>query len=196
LRAVTNLPGFRPSACTDLFDAMDGYPADTSTSRGGDGVLNTLDLIITLQRATNINTTRPRRLSRNLTCTTATPAEAKRRLPNGDAILQLELAADSEQRTAVYLVAAESVDLAGMTFAASGEGIAFIPVSQPSLADTGIANTVALAWLNNFSMRAGQTLLLGYLQSQTTPVVSNAAASAISGESIAVDTPSGSRVRK
>ena len=67
MRAVTNVPGFRPPVCSDRFDAMDSFPAD-SASRGGDGQLTTLDLLITLRRVTNIDTSRPRRLSRGLIC--------------------------------------------------------------------------------------------------------------------------------
>ena len=66
LRAVTNVPGFRPPACSDRFDAMDSFPED-GTARGGDTLLTTLDLIITLRRVTNVDTSRPRRFSRGLT---------------------------------------------------------------------------------------------------------------------------------
>ena len=68
LRAVTNVPGFRPLSCSDRFDAMDSFPADTDTARGGDGALNNLDLIQTLLRVTNIDPSRPRRQTRGLVC--------------------------------------------------------------------------------------------------------------------------------
>ena len=64
LRAVTNVPGFRPPSCSDRYDAMDSFPADTSTARGGDTQLTTLDLIATLRRVTNVDPSRPRRVSR------------------------------------------------------------------------------------------------------------------------------------
>ena len=67
LRAVTNVPGFRPPSCSDRFDAMDSFPADT-TARGGDGALNNLDLIQTLLRVTNIDPSRPQRQTRGLVC--------------------------------------------------------------------------------------------------------------------------------
>ena len=47
LRAVVNLS--RPPSCSDRYDAMDAFPADT-TARGGDGDLNNLDLIRPLRR--------------------------------------------------------------------------------------------------------------------------------------------------
>jgi len=68
LRAVTNLPGWRPPTCSDRFDAMDSSPADTEVTRGGNATLSTTDLIITLRRVTGIDSSRPRRASRNLTC--------------------------------------------------------------------------------------------------------------------------------
>ncbi len=67
LRAVTNVPGYLPAACSDRFDAMDSFPLDTPTVRGGDGILNNLDLIRTLRRITNIDTSRPTRTARGLT---------------------------------------------------------------------------------------------------------------------------------
>src|SRR5439155_21387893 len=68
LRAVTNVPGFTPAACSDRFDAMDLFPVDTDTVRGGDGVLNNLDLIRVLRRITNVDTSRPVRAARGLAC--------------------------------------------------------------------------------------------------------------------------------
>ncbi len=68
LRAVTNVPGFRPLDCSDRFDAMDSFPADTDTTRGGDEALNNLDLILTLLRVTNIDSSRPQRQTRGLVC--------------------------------------------------------------------------------------------------------------------------------
>ena len=67
LRAVPNVPGFRPLDCSDRYDAMDSFPEDTTT-RGGDGLLNNLDLIQTLLRVTNIDPSRPQRQTRGLVC--------------------------------------------------------------------------------------------------------------------------------
>ena len=75
LRAVTSVPGYRPPACSDRFDAVDSHPADTPTVRGGNGILNTVDLIYTLRRVTSVDTSRPRRYSRNLPCTASTGPE-------------------------------------------------------------------------------------------------------------------------
>ena len=65
---MTQVPGFTPASCTDRFDAMDSFPLDTDTVRGGDGVLNNLDLIRMLRRITNIDTSRPVRTSAPRTC--------------------------------------------------------------------------------------------------------------------------------
>lgn len=69
LRAVTNIPGYRPPACSDRFDAIDSHPPDSSTARGGDGALTNLDITITNQRSSGADTSRPRRQSRGLVCT-------------------------------------------------------------------------------------------------------------------------------
>jgi hypothetical protein len=85
------------------------------------------------------------------------------------------------------------LELAGLSFSAGGEGIVFVPASQPSLADSGVPNTVSVAWLKSFAMDAGQRLLLGYLQSNSPPSVLGVSANAVSGDSIAVEATSLSR---
>ena len=52
-----------PPSCSDRFDAMDADQVG-----GGNGVLNTLDLIATLRRVNNLDQTRPARTSRALSC--------------------------------------------------------------------------------------------------------------------------------
>ncbi len=71
LFAVNNLPSFRPTACSDRFDAMDLYPADTGTTRGGDGILDIRDLILELFRVNNLDLARPIRTTRGGVCPTA-----------------------------------------------------------------------------------------------------------------------------
>jgi adhesin/invasin len=73
LRAVTGV--VRVPACSDRFDAMDSYPVDTPTTRGGDGRLTILDLIITLRRVVNLDSTRPQRANRGLVCPSMNPPE-------------------------------------------------------------------------------------------------------------------------
>jgi hypothetical protein len=70
LRVATAVPGYVPPTGCDRFDAMDAFPVDTPTTRGGNGVINTLDMIVILQRATNSDPSRPRRTSRGLSCPT------------------------------------------------------------------------------------------------------------------------------
>jgi hypothetical protein len=201
LRAVTNLPGYRPGTCTDRFDAMDAFPADTLAARGGDGQLNTLDLIVILQRAVNLDPARPRRVSRSLSCPAGSvePPQAMRRLPDGNAILRLELGSgsdDSSAGTPVYLVAVQSIDLAGLSFSAGSAGIGFTGATKPSLFDNGVQDTVAVGWLDSFSMHAGQRLLLGYLTGGSAPRLLGASANALSGDNIAVELGSSKMVKR
>jgi YVTN family beta-propeller protein len=79
LRAVTGI--VVPPACSDRFDAMDAYPVDTETTRGGDTRLSILDLIITLRRVTGVDINRPRRYSRNLVCPASAGLVAMRAVP-------------------------------------------------------------------------------------------------------------------
>jgi hypothetical protein len=156
---------------------MDTYPVDTPTTRGGDGVLNTLDLIVLLQRITNIDTTRPTRTP--LTTCSATQAQtaARRSLAApGPAAGKLELvpagvASDGSQRTAIFLQATVDLDLAGLSFSitsGSNNPLRFIASDQPpSMTDTGVAGRLALAWLNGWSARAGQRVLLGYVETSS-----------------------------
>jgi hypothetical protein len=191
LRAVTAIPGYRPSACTDRFDAMDAFPADTTTTRGGDGQLDTLDLIVMLKRVVNIDTSRPRRVSRYLACPAGSvdPPQAMRRLPNGSAILRLELGASANSTAGIpiYLVAVESVQLSGFSFSAGGSGVGFTAANKPSLSDNGVQDTVAVGWLDGFSMRAGDRMLLGYLTGNSAPSLLGVSANAVSGDNIAVE---------
>jgi len=178
LRAVTNVPGFRPPSCSDRFDAIDSFPKDTDTARGGDGILNTVDLIYTLRRVTNVDTLRPRRFSRGLVCTTGAASEYQplRQADGQAASLTLEMGA--LQSTAaggmgvpIYLAAWEDMALAGLSFSlgtvnpgSSGQ-LKFTPPSalSPTLVDNGLPGALAVAWLEGFSLRAAEPLLLGWI---------------------------------
>jgi len=180
LRAVTSVPGFLPPNCADLFDAMDSYPVDNAT-RGGDGVLDNLDLIATLRRVTNADPSRPRRATRGLVCSTmapgllamlARPAE----LPSGAGAVEFQReqpAADGAARVAVYLAAYRDVDLGGLSLAfgwsdsslAAQAPLRFVSAAAgaPALLDNRLPGTIAAAWLGGLRLRAGQRLLLGFV---------------------------------
>ena len=180
LRAVTSVPGFLPANCSDLFDAMDSYPVDNA-ARGGDGMLDNLDLIATLRRVTNADTSRPRRATRGLVCSTmapgllamlARPAE----LPSGAGAVEFQReqpAADGAARVAVYLSAHRDLDLGGLSLAlgwtdsspAAQATLRFIPAAAgaPALLDDGLPGAIAAAWLGRLQLRAGQRLLLGFV---------------------------------
>jgi hypothetical protein len=178
LRAITNI-GPVPAVCSDRFDAMDVYPVDTTTSRGGDGKLNTLDLIEELKRVTNLDTTRPLRTPRtSCSSSTAHPEARRGGVPPGPSsgVLELVPAGDGSRRTAIFLRPSIDLDLAGLSFSVTSVGndqLRFTASVPPSIADTGVAGSLGLAWLNGLSARAGQRLLLGYVES-TSPLALHA----------------------
>jgi hypothetical protein len=181
LRAVTSVPGYRPPACSDRFDAIDSHPADTPTVRGGNGTLNTVDLIYTLRRVTNVDTSRPRRYSRNLLCTAGAgpelvaqafqPEPVGPREPAGR--LQLgspEPVEGGAVRVPVYLQAARDLELAGLSVAFSGFGdgqtARFVAgeAGAPSLVDAAVSGMLAVAWLDGITIPRGIRLLLGWVE--------------------------------
>jgi hypothetical protein len=180
LFAVNNVPGFRPTACSDRFDAMDLYPVDTGTTRGGDGVLDIRDLIRELFRVNNLDPDRPVRASRGGVCgssasSTESPAEANRSAgslprPRGDALGALvlgdaEKTTDGEERVPVYLEAVRDLVRVAVTFALGDQRsqLRFVPTAAtpPSLAQDSQLGVIAVAWLEGVSVRAGGRLLLG-----------------------------------
>jgi DNA-binding beta-propeller fold protein YncE len=182
LRAVTSVPGYRPPACSDRFDAIDSHPADTPTVRGGNGTLNTVDLIYTLRRVTNVDTSRPRRYSRNLPCTAGAgpelvaqafqavqPSEAAGRLQFGS---PQAAEGGGALRIPIYLQAQGDLDLAGLSYAVGFAGNVPAPplrfvageASAPSLVDGGVPGALAVAWLDGLRLAAGQRVLLGYVE--------------------------------
>jgi hypothetical protein len=206
LRAVTGIPGSVPDVCSDRFDAMDSFPVDT-TSRGGDGLLNTLDLLETLRRVANTDSSRPTRSPRT-SCTTAAaapqrvvPAVAEGVLEFGDA----SPAGDGWRRTPVYLRANVNLDLAGLSFslgdvAPGNVRLRFLPAnSAPSLVDTDIPGTLAVAWLNGWTAAAGARVLLGYVEAPASQAVAFFGASANAsgtGRDVRVSWSPGNRRRR
>jgi sugar lactone lactonase YvrE len=187
LRAVTNMPGFRPPACSDRFDAMDSYPPDTSNARGGDGVLNTLDLIVTLRRVTNIDASRPARLSRGLACPASAASvgamaarkseqAAAREAAAAEAIEAVEFGSPvaltgDVLRVPLYLRARREPVLAGLSLALGleregTERLRFVSAESgaPSLVDEGLPGRLAVAWLARLPLNADGPTLLGWVE--------------------------------
>jgi hypothetical protein len=184
LFAVNNIPGYKPAACSDRFDAMDTYPPDTATTRGGDGVLNIFDLITELFRVNNIDTSRPVRPSLGGLCVNSisqpqtnrtTPAEvsANRGTARPPAEIRGTLVVGSPQTAAaaeqvpVYLLAGRDLDRVALTFGLGNQQSQLHFVNgagtPPSLMQDGQPGAVALAWLEGLTVRAGERLLLGYV---------------------------------
>jgi hypothetical protein len=183
LFAVTNVPGYRPAACSDRFDAMDVYPVDTVTTRGGDGALDIRDLIRELFRVTNLDLDRPVRTSLGGVCAGGSGSNAERPtqatrntgiLPRLRADVQgalvlgsPERSSEGEERLPVYLEAGRDLVRVAVTFALGDQRsqLRFVATAEtpPSLAQDSQLGVVAVAWLDGVSVRAGERLLLGYV---------------------------------
>jgi hypothetical protein len=186
LFAVNSIPGFRPTNCSDRFDAMDLYPADAGTTRGGDGILDIRDLILELFRVNNLDTNRPTRTTRGGVCSSsgaagATELDAVRRgAPqpmNGVAVAgslalgATEAAGDGSERAPVYLEAAQELSHVAVTFGLGDQRsqlrFTAAPGLTPSLLEDSQVGVVAAAWLDGVSVQAGGRLLLGYVTGPT-----------------------------
>jgi hypothetical protein len=166
---VTSVPGFVPPTCSDLFDAIDSSPVD-GASRGGDGKLDNLDLIVTLRRVTGADTSRPRRASRGLVCSVGIPrglAPMAAR-PQDAAGGMLEFGPPEAGRVPVYLRAVSALKLSALSFSAgvAQRRLRFVAgeAGPPSLVDQALEGLVAVAWLDGFDLAAGGRLLLGYIE--------------------------------
>jgi sugar lactone lactonase YvrE len=180
LFAVNNIPGFKPASCSDRFDAMDLYPADTSTARGGDGSLDIRDLILELFRVNNLDNSRPIRASRGGVCAAAGVASDAAEPGRLDAASRPERASDGAlslgaaestgagtARVPVYLTASRNLANIALTFAAgdleSQLHFVSVPAAAPALVQEGQTGAVAVVWQSGISVPAGQRLLLGYV---------------------------------
>jgi uncharacterized repeat protein (TIGR01451 family) len=171
LRAVTNIPGARPAACSDRFDAMDLFPADTAVQRGGDGVINTLDLVLLLKRVTNLDLSRPTRSARGVSCSSVAPQSIRRTTaaggPGADAVLSIVA---SNGRAALFVEAAKDLSLTGLSLALGGDGSAlrFTATDRaPTLIDGALPGKLALAWLNPWALPAGTPILIGFVDTRS-----------------------------
>jgi hypothetical protein len=152
---------------------MDSYPKDTGTTRGGNGVVDNLDLIETLARVTNIDTSQPLRGTRGLTCPDINgQAAPARKTPEGPTVAWLEKGSVREDgRIPIYLSNDSSVSLVGLSFLVSvtdpkeKSTLTFVPAEgfNPTLTDNGVDGMLAIAWLNGMYATPGR-ILLGYVE--------------------------------
>jgi hypothetical protein len=189
---VNNVPGFTPAGCSDRFDATDLYPADTASTRGGDGALDIRDLILELFRVNNLDMARPVRASMGgalpwAACASSSsgnsisPTEVSRStasLPRPRASAQgtlvlgaAEQSSGGEERVPVYLEAKQDLLRIAVTFGLGDQQsqLHFVatPDTPPSMAQDGQLGVVAAAWFDGVSIRAGERMLLGYLVGPT-----------------------------
>jgi hypothetical protein len=161
---------------------------DTATIRGGDGVLNILDLIRELFRVTNLDMDRPVRTSLGGALPWAgcaggssgnsiSPTEVARRTAasqgpqaatQGALVLgRPEGFGDGAERIPVYLEARQDLVRVAVAFALGDQRsqLRFVPTAErpPTLAQDDQPGVVAVAWLGGVSVRAGERLLLGYV---------------------------------
>jgi len=183
LFAANNVTGFRPAACSDRFDAMDTFPPDTPTARGGDGVLDIHDIVLELFRVNNLpgggaaagDPSQPVRSSLGGLCpanvkpSKASPAASSvRSYGPAQASLVLgspEKSGGREERIPIYLEARTGLENIAITFAV-GDGqsdLRFVRADAPPSLAHGELGVVAVAWVEGLSVRPGGRLLLGYV---------------------------------
>jgi hypothetical protein len=168
LRAIT-IPGAQPAKCSDLYDAMDAYPAIP------DGMLNTLDLIAVLQRVTNIDTSRPRRSPR-VSCPAALPdAERGGRPALTDAEVEIGPAGAEENgaiQAPLYLRVLRDFWMRAISVAVSGPGSMRLmdgDLGSAALVDNDLPGTLAAMWDSTTEMHAGDRVLLGTIMTSASP---------------------------
>jgi uncharacterized repeat protein (TIGR01451 family) len=184
LFAVNNVGGYTPSPCSDRLDTMDLFPADTAGVRGGDGLLDIRDLILELFRSDNLDPSRPVRGSRggcrasgndsigapetarNGTAAARPGGAAQGALALGSA----ERGSGGTERIPVYLEARQDLAQVAVTFALGDQRsqLRFVAgAAAPSLTQDSQLGVVAAAWLDGVSVRAGERLLLGFVEGPT-----------------------------
>jgi hypothetical protein len=181
LFVITEAPGYpAPARCSDRFDAMDTYPVDTPTVRGGDGVINLNDLIVELFRVTGApgyGPPWPTRTSRGGVCpsmATVTTARVRqssvRPSPEIQGALVLgsaEGTGTSQDRVPVYLQATRDLARLAVAFSLGDQQSQLrfeaAPGIAPSLVQDSQTGLVAAAWLGGLNVPAGERLLLGYV---------------------------------
>jgi hypothetical protein len=177
LRQAVSTPGYTVPTTCDRFDAMDSYPVDTVNTRGGNGIVDNLDLIETLARVTNIDTSRPTRGTRGSTCPSITSqspdsaAPASRKTPDSPTAAWLEMGpARGDGSVPIYLSNDATLPLLGLSFSVGADDpskptLTFVAADgfNPTLTDNGVAGLLAVAWLKGIYATPGRTLL-GYVQ--------------------------------
>jgi len=173
LQVATSAPGFTtPPTCSDLFDAMDAFPPDTATKRGGDGLIKLNDLIVILQRATNAPgfTVWPVRTSRGEVCTTSQTKTAMAVRPaevQGTLVLGApEGAGTGQDRVPVYVQGGRDLAQMAVGFSVGDQQsqLQFVSAdAAPSLIQQSQLGVISAAWLQGLNVRAGQRVLLGYV---------------------------------
>jgi len=178
--------------CSDRFDAMDSYPLDTVSQRGGNGLLTLSDLIITFRRMVGFETSTAQRTSRGTVCPAATSNEPRLLAELGPRSVKAQKDEGADEagvllefgdphgaglglvRIPVYLRVREDFHATGLAFGVSiGRGSAapltFAPaegnvVWPPTLVDNQLAGKLGVAWMDALSLAAGQRVLLGYVE--------------------------------
>jgi hypothetical protein len=174
LFVITSAPGYpAPAACSDRLDAMETFPLDTPTTRGGGQGLSLNDLIVELFRETNAPgyTNRPVRTSLGGVCPSTTrtaevvrrPAEVQGTLALGPA----EGAGTAQERVPVYLQAGRDLTRAAVAFSLGDQQSQLrfeaAPGLPPSLMQDSQPGLIGAAWLGGLNVPAGQRILLGYV---------------------------------
>lgn len=174
LLTYTSAQGYPlPPACSDLFDAMDTYPVDTATTRGGDGQISLNDVFAALLYQTSAQgyTPVPKRAARGGVCLqnqSAQPAIRTARTTETYGSLLFgapEPVAGGQERVPVYMQATRAMSRVGLAFSAGDQQSTLQFVAgdvAPALNVGGQKGLVAVAW-GGLDRPAGARTMLGYI---------------------------------
>ena len=214
LLVTTSAPGFPPpAACSDRFDAMDTFPVDTPTTRGGDKSLGLNDLIVALLYQTSAPgyTTVPFRASRGGVCAPQSLQSNVRtgRTNDRPTVGALEMgrpesAGGGQERVPVYIRASREMARVAVAFSAGDQQsqLRFTAGDvAPTIAQDRQAGFVAVAWLDGVSIRAGGRLLLGYVTGPTgfsanLKVFGSSASGLNDNQEVGLEVPGGTAARQ
>lgn len=181
LYAYTGAVGYdQIPTCSDFFDALDTYPVDTPTQRGGgDGAPNPSITIADLRTELYYYTgavgyeVPPLRALKGgcpagapLVSLAASRAARAPRVADGSVEFGSPQTVGAEERVPVYLVARNNLARLGMGFSAGDQTsrLRFVAGDvAPSIAQDSDTGIVAVAWVEGLTVRAGSRVLLGYI---------------------------------
>ena len=185
LRMVTGTLASPPKTCSDRYDAMDLYPPPTQASRGGDGMIDTLDLLAALRKVTNVDAPATR-TSPATTCAGAA-LQSRRAAPRRASEGTIEISGNT-----LYLLARSELNLAGLALSIrlpvpEGVSARFVPGDLAlSVDDPGQPGAIVIAWLSGIHLAVNDRLLLGYVQGASRFSIGTVSANEMNGRAVPI----------